>query len=150
MSQSLSPVVSTAPSALSAQQEQVLALLAAGSTTVAAAEAAGVHRNTVAYWRRTSRPFRDGLTQAQHDKAQLWRERAGELAASALDALKTILTDPKTPAGVRLKAALAILDQASTPPPDADPYVPSTALLERLLAPLPSIPELLHKSAQTP
>src|SRR6266542_3143392 len=43
---------------LSPAQEAVIALIAAGSTIVAAAESAGVHRNTVLNWRSHFPHFR--------------------------------------------------------------------------------------------
>ena len=100
---------------LTPTQEQVLALLSAGSTVTAAAASAGIHRNTIANWRQSSPLFREAQHQADTEKAERWREQAEELAAAAIDAIRTILTDPKAPAGVRLKAALAILDKVSTP-----------------------------------
>jgi hypothetical protein len=41
------------------------------------------------------------------------QEQAAQLAALATDAIRKILTDPSTPAHVRLKAALAILDKVT-------------------------------------
>jgi hypothetical protein len=104
-----------APSTLTPTQEQVLALLSAGSTLTAAAATTGIHRNTIANWRQSSPVFREALQQAGIEKAEHWREQAEELAALAIDAIRAILTGPKAPAGVRLKAALAILNQVQTP-----------------------------------
>ena len=98
-------------------QEHVLALLSAGSTLTAAAESAGIHRNTIGNWRRTSWHFRQALMGANYEKALFWQEQAEQLAASAIATIRAILDDPAAPAGVRLKAALAILDKAATPPP---------------------------------
>ncbi len=102
---------------LSQPQEQVLALISAGSTASAAAEAAGVHRNTVGNWQRSSPAFRKALNQASYDQVLFWREQAQQLAAAALDTIRAILDDPAAPAGARLRAALAIIDRASAPLP---------------------------------
>lgn len=90
-------------------QEKVLALLSAGSTVSAAAEAAGVHRNTIANWRYSSSAFRCALLQAESEKARYWQDQIGALAVQAMDAVRGIVTDPNAPAAVRLKAALSIL-----------------------------------------
>ncbi|MFN7995131.1 MAG: SEC-C metal-binding domain-containing protein [Bryobacteraceae bacterium] len=115
------------PHTLTAQQHQVLTLIAAGSTVTAAATAAGVHRNTVGNWLRLS-AFRQALDDAHAAQALHWREQAELLAADALQALKSLLQNPATRDSVRLKAALAILDRVS--------------------APLPAPPENLHIDAQ--
>jgi DNA-binding CsgD family transcriptional regulator len=62
---------------LTPAQETVLSLISAGSTTVAAAEAAGVHRNTVLNWRRNSAHFRAALCRAREEKGLFWRDQNG-------------------------------------------------------------------------
>jgi hypothetical protein len=101
---------------LTPTQETVLSLISAGSTTVAAAEAAGVHRNTILNWRRSSAHFRAALCRAREEKVLFWRDQNEQLAAAAIDALRSILTDPSAPASVRLKAALHVLDRSCAPP----------------------------------
>src|SRR5436309_14309514 len=96
---------------LTPAQETVICLISAGSTIVAAAEAAGVHRNTILNWRRSSAHFRAALCSAREEKVLFWRDQNEQLAAAAIDALRSILADPKAPASVRLKAALAVLDR---------------------------------------
>jgi hypothetical protein len=113
-------------------QEQVLALISAGSTIADAAQSAGVHRNTVHNWLRSS-PFHLAFAQARADKAFYWREQAEQLASAAVDTIRAVMADPKTPASVRLKAALSILSLATTPP--VEPAPDSTA-------------ETVHNSAQ--
>ena len=98
-------------------QETVIAALTGGATMHAAAEAASIHRNTIAYWRRTSLRFREALAQAQYDKALFVREEAGNHVADAFAALHTILTKPDASDTARLNAAKYIIDKASTPPP---------------------------------
>jgi transposase-like protein len=99
-------------------QEQVLAAIAAGVTISDAAAKAGVHRNSVGYWRRTNAKFKIALQHAHYDFALLVHEEAVALAGRALATIKEILDDPKASPSVRLKAALAILKQASSMPPE--------------------------------
>jgi hypothetical protein len=92
---------------LTPAQQRVLALLSAGSTAATAAQAVGVHRNTVGNWGRSS-VFREALNQARRDHELAWREQAASLTSLATDAIQAILADPQTPAAVRLRAALAV------------------------------------------
>jgi hypothetical protein len=101
---------------LTASQQKVLILIAAGSTATAAAESAGIHRNTVGNWLQVP-AFRQALAQAHYGQSLYWREQAENLAADALQAIRYVLSHPLTPESVRLKAALAILDRASAPLP---------------------------------
>jgi transposase-like protein len=101
---------------LTPQQIQVVDALSSGATMTGAAAQAGVHRNTIANWRRDSLDFRDALTHAQHDRAVLYRDRAIELADLAFDALRRVLTDPESSPSALLRAATFIIDKVSTPP----------------------------------
>jgi transposase-like protein len=103
-------------SALSTQQLQVIDALSSGVTLNEAAAQAGIHRNTIHYWRRNLLPFREALNAAQYEKALFYREQSEQLAEVAFQALRRILTDEKTPPSVRLKAALSVIQTASTPP----------------------------------
>jgi transposase-like protein len=104
-------------SGLSDQQIQVINALSNGVTVTEAAEQAGIHRNTINNWRRNELAFQHALADAQYDRALFHRERAESLVDKAYATLEALLADPKTPASVRLKAVLYILDKASTPPP---------------------------------
>jgi hypothetical protein len=111
---------------LTAQQQHVLALLAQGSTVEAAAEAVGVHRNTVSNWRRAGSPeFRSAWQSAQIEQAAYWRDQLQLLGDVAVESLLHVLQDPKTSPSVRLKASLAVLNVISTPAPahEADELV---------------------------
>jgi hypothetical protein len=101
---------------LSTQQIAVICALSSGATAAAAAEQAGVHRNTVVNWRRNCLPFQHGLAHAQYDRALCFRERMEAEFDLAIQCLHQILADPKAPASVRLKAALAVVNLAATPP----------------------------------
>jgi hypothetical protein len=110
---------------LTAAQEHVLAHIANGATQTAAASSAGVHRNTVHNW-LGSQAFRQALAQAKYLNACFWHDQAESLAASAFETIRALLADPATPAGVRLKAALAILDRVSRAPYYEDIPAPPT------------------------
>jgi transposase-like protein len=104
-------------SGLSPEQLQVIDALSSGANLTDAAAQAGVHRNTIAYWRRNFPRFHVALAHAQYDRALMFRERAETLADLAFETLRAILTDPKAPPSVRLKAAMFIIEKAATPPP---------------------------------
>jgi hypothetical protein len=101
---------------LTPQQLTVISALSSGVTLTAAAEEAGVHRNTIHYWRRNLRAFQDSLAHAQYDRALYYRDRLEAEIDLAIKALHEILADSKTPPSVRLKAALHVIQTASTPP----------------------------------
>ncbi len=124
---------------LTPPQEQVLALISAGSTISQAAQSAGVHRNTVYHWLHSVPAFRPALTEAHHWKAIFWREQVEQLAAAAVDTIRATITDASLPASVRLKAAQSILALACTPPP-VEPRPPAPDFFDLLAAPLPRRP----------
>ena len=133
--------------ALTPQQLAVLCALSSGVTTLTAAEQAGVHRNTINNWRRNSLPFQRALADAQYDRALHFRESIEDLVDLAVKSLHELLTDPKTPPSVRLKAALAIISTASTPPePKKQIELIMETANEIADAPTPSIP--VHKDVQ--
>ncbi len=88
-----------------------------GATLTDAAAQAGVHRNTVANWRRALVDFREALEHAHYDRATLYRDRAIDLADLAFQTLREVLADPKASPSVRLRAATFIIEKAVTPPP---------------------------------
>ena len=149
---------------LTSQQEQVLALISAGATIADAAQSAGLHRNTIHNWLRSVPDFQLALEQARQAKALYWQEQAEELAADALSTIRTLMTDPKTPASTRLRAAQIILNLATHPPIDARlKSAHKFAQSDSKPQPLPQLPEIsappagpepetekMHNSAQKP
>jgi hypothetical protein len=102
----------------------VLSLLADGSAILAAADAAGVHRNTIHNWRRTSPPFQTACEALARERSLQWRDEIHSLAPAAIDTLRKTLTGPATAPGLRLRAALAVLKHVTAPlpePPAGDP-----------------------------
>ena len=138
-------------SQLTAQQQQVLALIASGFNATTAAEHAGVHRNTIAYWLR-SQEFREALERARGEKEILYWDQAEVMAAEAIHKLRALADDPQAPPTVRLRATLAMLDHAQRFLPDTCAIVTAPA------APAHPTPveeeeekaETVHKNAQKP
>jgi uncharacterized protein YecA (UPF0149 family) len=130
------------------QQTAALDALVTGATLTQAAEQAGVHRNTIANWRRESADFQMALANAQYDRALYFREKAESMADLAFEAIRSVLTDPKASPSTRLKAALAILKTVST---QMEPQKKVKVTAEDILdAELPARPENLHNPAQPP
>jgi transposase-like protein len=101
---------------LTPQQIQVADALSNGASLTGAAAEAGIHRNTIANWRRESQVFRDALTHATYYRAILCRDRAIELADLAFEAIRKVLTNPDSSPSALLRAAIFIIDKVSTPP----------------------------------
>jgi len=102
--------------ALSPQQLIVIDALSDGVNSNDAAAQAGVHRNTIANWRRNSLFFREALADAQYDRALLFRDKTEARLDRALETLDGVLIDPKASASARLKAALFVIDKAMASP----------------------------------
>jgi hypothetical protein len=101
---------------LNPPQLHVIDAVSNGASLTDAAAQAGIHPNTLSQWRRNSPDFREALAITRYDRALLYRDRAVELADLAFETLRHVLTDPKSSPSTRLRAALYIIDKASTPP----------------------------------
>ena len=104
----------TAPANLSPVQVQVIAALAQGRTVTAAAQTAGVHRNTIYNWLNEP-AFKTAAEEAEAEYVAILSDGMRDLAALALETLRNLLQDSKTPPAVRLRAALAILQRPHFP-----------------------------------
>ena len=129
----------------SATQQQILALISSGATVAASARQAGIHRNTIYNWLRSS-GFRNAVDKARYDAAIHWHEQATTLAEAALNTLAEILDNPDAPASVRARIALAIVARAATPPPPS----PFAGPPDDTQDPDVQDPEIVPKSAQSP
>ena len=130
--------------ALTPLQLVVIDALTDGVNMTDAAAQAGVHRNTIANWRRNSLFFRESLADAQYDRALLVRDKTEDRLDLALETLDRVLTDPKASAATRLKAALFIIDKACTPPPPRKyPPIEITEVHQQIVHPV-------HNNAQSP
>jgi transposase-like protein len=105
------PGFSTDP-AISADQHQVLTLLAGGHTLTAAAEAVGIHRNTIRNWRQSIPAFAPALARASREQARAFQEEALDAVPLATQAILAVLNDPAAPPALRLRAAGMILKMA--------------------------------------
>jgi len=105
-------------------QARIAAALASGTTIVRAALDAGIHRATIHKWLQTSKEFCDAVKSARDHYDSLIADQLNELSAIALDTLRQLLTNPDTPANVRLRAALAVLGRPTSPAPGW--HVPKT------------------------
>jgi len=100
---------------LTQQQFEVIDALSNGAALTEAAAQAGADRNTLVDWRACD-DFREALAGAYYERAALYRDRAVALADLAFEAIRKVLTDPKSSPSIRLRAAIFIIDKASTPP----------------------------------
>lgn len=112
---------------LSPVQHHVLSLLAQGVSTTAAAAAAGVHRNTVGTWRRTSPAFAREIEFAARERSLFWHDQAAGLAEKAVTVLSEILDDKSSSPALRLRAALKVISMASDPQPGPMKPFPTSA-----------------------
>jgi AcrR family transcriptional regulator len=102
---------------LSPAQAQVIAALAQGRTITDAARDAGLHRTTIHNWFRDQPAFKAAFEEAQREYIAALQDGMRDLAASAIETLRSLLEDPKTPPSVRLRTALAILQRPHFPQP---------------------------------
>jgi transposase-like protein len=102
---------------LSPTQTALAEALAGGASLSAAVRIAGIHRSTWYEWTKSSPEFRQALQDAkEHYRAQL-RDSLHDLSAQALATLESLLVSPATAPGIRLRAALAILERPQFPAP---------------------------------
>jgi hypothetical protein len=136
---------------LTPQQLQVVDALSSGATLTGAAAQAGVHRNTIANWRRDSVDFREALAHAHHDRAALYRDRAVDLADLAFEALRKVLANPESSPSALLRAATFIIDKIATPPvPEKEKPVTIASLFAAMEPPADAQKRTtLHNGAQS-
>ena len=100
---------------LSPVQAQVAAFLAQGHSITAAARQAGIHRCTIYEWLQHSPDFKTTVEDAQQEYLATLTDEMRDLSASALRTLRGVLDNPETQDGIRLKAALAVLQRPNYP-----------------------------------
>jgi hypothetical protein len=101
---------------LTSTQQQVLVLLANGSTMTAAAKEAGADRNTVSDWRRTIPEFQKSFAVAQYEQTLYWREQLQSLGTLAITCIKQAMMDNS--GNLNLRAAVVVLDRITKTPPE--------------------------------
>jgi hypothetical protein len=102
--------------ALPAQQEQAIAALLTGATVTVAARRAGVARQTVHRWLSDDPAFIAEYNLARREMAEAVGQALRLLAAQAVTVLKRTLTSSKTPAAVKVRAAVEVLKMTAAPP----------------------------------
>ena len=113
---------------LTPQQHHIISLLAQGQSITQAAEAANLHRNTIANWRRTIPAFARELEHAQREYRQYWQEQATRLLPIALQVIEETLTNPKASPSLRFRAATLLIKMATAPQPAKNPDTLPTEL----------------------
>src|SRR5579883_377268 len=113
----LSTMPAPQETALTPQQQAVVARLCAGESITAAARALGIHRTTIHHWRRTNAQFALALADAQADRVSHWQQALASRAEAALAALDRLIQDERTPSTIRFKAIQLILTAALQPQP---------------------------------
>ena len=106
---------------LTPDQHHVLSLLAEGKSIHDAAEAVGIHRNTIRNWRRAVPAFAREAEFAIREQAAAWHDQALRLAPRANSLLEELLNDPVASPALRVRIALAVLKTAADPHPKALP-----------------------------
>jgi hypothetical protein len=96
-------------------RKRALELVLAGRTLPEVAAVLGVNRTTV--WKWTQDPgFAVELHQARVSRAGALQEAVGAAALDAVRYLGVVVGDDTAPAGVRVRAACAVLDRAGLTP----------------------------------
>jgi AcrR family transcriptional regulator len=101
----------SAAAQLSPLQTQAAVAPSHGATISGAAGAISVHRSTIYNWFKNEPLFRATVTELQRERHQRVLDEMRELESLALDTLREILQNDAAPAGVRLRAALSILNR---------------------------------------
>lgn len=96
-------------SKLSAKQHRALSALLTSKSVAEAAAATGLGERTIYRW-LTDPVFRQALSAAEGDLIDAATRRLLTLQGSALDTFEAVLGDATVSAGVRLRAAQAVLD----------------------------------------
>jgi hypothetical protein len=94
------------PRAITTRQQQALQVLLTGATDTAAAEAAGVSRETVCRWRHRDANFVAALNEARQDLSQDFHDGLRALLPDALAALRDGLAADNINTRVRVASTL--------------------------------------------
>lgn len=96
---------------LTAVQRRAIEALLAHNTVTAAATACGVSRRTMHRFLKDPQ-FKDAFRKAQYDIVDHAHARLQGITHEAVEALRAVLNNPETPAGVRVSASRAALTLA--------------------------------------
>jgi hypothetical protein len=101
---------------LGPQQTEVISALVRGATVTDATKQANIDRTTFYLWLKSDANFQAELNRAKKEHTDAMRARLRELADAAISTVREMLTGTDVPAGVRLKAALAVLEAIGLEP----------------------------------
>lgn len=104
--------------ALVPQQTEVIMALVRGATVTDATKQANIDRTTFYLWLKSDANFLAELNRAKKEHTDAMRAQMRELADTAVSTVREMLTRADVPAGVRLKAALAVLQSVGTLQPE--------------------------------
>ena len=105
-----------APSGLPVDQERAIAALLTGESVTGAAGRAGVARQTVHRWLAEDPDFIAAYNQARREIAEAVSQSLRVLSVESVRVLERALTSPKTPATLKVRAALEVLKMTAAPP----------------------------------
>lgn len=94
---------------LAPQQAEVITALVRGATVTDATRQASIDRTTFYLWLKSDATFQAELNRAKREQMDAMRAQLRGLADTAVSTVHEMLTGSEIPAGVRLKAALAVL-----------------------------------------
>ena len=99
---------------LAPQQTEVISALVRGATVTDATKQANVDRTTFYLWLKSDATFQAELNRAKKEHTDAMRAKLRELADAAVSTVREMVTGTDIPAGIRLKAALAVLESIGT------------------------------------
>jgi hypothetical protein len=102
--------------ALPVQQERAIAALLTGASVTAAAAKAGIARQTLHRWLSDDAAFIAGYNLARRELADAVNQSLRSLSVQSVKVLRRALTSSKTPAAVRVRAAVEVLKMTAAPP----------------------------------
>ncbi len=105
-------------SELAPQQAEVISALVRGATVTDATRQARVDRTTFYLWLKSDEVFQAELNRAKQEHTDIMRAQLRGLAEAAVSTVREMLTGTDVPAGLRLKAALAVLHSIGTLEPE--------------------------------
>ena len=103
---------------LAPQKVEVITALVRGLSVTDATKQAKIDRTTFYLWLRSDATFHAELNRAKREHLDAMRAQLLGLAQTAVSTINEMLTSSDIPAGVRLKAALAVLQSLGTLEPE--------------------------------
>jgi AcrR family transcriptional regulator len=100
------------------EQTAVIMALMGGATVTDATKQANIDRTTFYLWLRSDAIFQAELNRAKQEQMDAMRAQLRGLADTAVSTVREMLTGTDVPAGVRLKAALAVLQGVGAQDPE--------------------------------